>query len=144
VGYFKKPSELKEPGQWWPEARTKGGFPMLLRDHPLMCCYGVPSWPPAWTWIGGAENKQPRAEIGILKAVTLTQITPADRCYLYIEHEGSEYIGCLLIGDPAFCSQIVKLLQDYCNRPIAEIGSLDLSYYFVEAWAPSPLCAVQL
>jgi hypothetical protein len=101
---------------------------MLLRDHPLMCAYGVSSWPPRWTWIDGPENKQPRGEIGILKEVTLTKITPADRCYLYIDYEGSEYIGCLLIDDPAFCSQIVKLLQEHCNRSIAEVGNLDLAY----------------
>jgi hypothetical protein len=101
---------------------------MLLRDHPLMCSYGVSNWPPAWTWIGGAENKQPLGEIGILKEVTLTQITPADRCYIYIEHEGSEYIGCLLFDDPTLCKEIANLLQCYCNRPIAEIGSLNLSY----------------
>jgi hypothetical protein len=76
---------------------------MLLRDHPLMCSYGISSWPPTWTWIDGPEKK-------------------------HIDYEGSEYIGCLLIHDPAFCSQIVKLLQDYCNRPIAEIGSIDLAH----------------
>jgi hypothetical protein len=116
------------PGQWCPGARTKGGFPMLLRDHPLMCCYGVSNWPPTWTWLDGPENKRPRGEIGILKAVTLTQITPADRCYLYIDYEGSEYIGCLMFDDPAFCRQIAELLQFCCNRPIAEIGGLDVSY----------------
>jgi hypothetical protein len=101
---------------------------MLLRDHPLMQYHGVPNWPPALTWTDGPENRHPRGEIGILKEVALTKITPADRCYLYIDYEGSEYIGCLLIDDPAFCSQIVKLLQGYCNRPIAEIGSIDLAH----------------
>jgi hypothetical protein len=100
----------------------------VLRDHPLMCCYGISSWPPVWTWLDGPENKRPLGEIGILKAVTLSRITPAERCYLYIEHEGSEYIGCLLIDDPSFCSQIATLLRGYLNRPISEIGSLDLAY----------------
>ena len=47
----------------------------LLRDHPLMSRYGVPNWPPVWTWIDGKEN-----------------------------------------------------VTEYCNRPIAEIGSFDLSH----------------
>jgi hypothetical protein len=34
-----------------------------------------------------------------------------------------------LLDDHAFCTRIVNLLEGYCNRPIAEIGSLDLSHY---------------
>ena len=72
---------------------------MLLREHPLMRYKGVPSWPPTWTWTDGLENKHPQGEIGVLKAVALSNIQPADRCFLYIEHEGSSYIGCLLFDD---------------------------------------------
>jgi hypothetical protein len=49
-------------------------------------------------------------------------------CFLYIEHEASTYLGCLLIDDEVFCSQIANLLKCHYNHPIAEIGSLDLSY----------------
>jgi hypothetical protein len=100
---------------------------MLLRNHPLMRYRGLASWPPAWTWVGGAENKRPRGEIGVLRRVTLSVLSPADRCFLFIEHQGSSYVGCLLIDDHAFCSQIAKLLQDCLDRPIAEIAALDLS-----------------
>jgi hypothetical protein len=101
---------------------------MLLRDHPLMCYRGVPSWPPTWTLISGQQKRFPRGEIGILKSVRLALVKPTDRCYLYIGHEGALYVGCLLFDDIAFCSRIAELLQGCCNRPIAEIGSLDLSY----------------
>jgi hypothetical protein len=101
---------------------------MVLQKHPLFKYRGVPSWPPVWTFTGGLKNKRPRREeIGILTEVTISNVQPADRCFLRIEHEGSMYIGCLLIEDQAFCAQIVTLLQEHCNRPIAEIGSLDLS-----------------
>jgi hypothetical protein len=100
---------------------------MPLRNHPLLNQRGMPSWPPAWTWTAGGEKKEARGEIGILREVSPSQILLADRCFLHIDHEGSTYIGCLLIGDEAFCDQIVKLLQDQLNRPIPEIGSLDLS-----------------
>jgi hypothetical protein len=101
---------------------------MLLRDHPLLNYRGVPSWPPVWTFTGGLENRQPRREeIGILREVTISNVEPADRCFLHIEHEGSTYVGWLLIEDQAFCSQIVTLLQGCLNRPIAEIGSLEVS-----------------
>ena len=103
---------------------------MLLRDHPLMRYKGVPNWPPAWTWTDGLENKRPQGEIGVLKAVALSNVQPADRCFLYIEHEGSAYIGCLLFNDSTFCDQVANLLQSQCNRPISEIGSLDLSHTF--------------
>jgi hypothetical protein len=103
---------------------------MLLRDHPLMQYHGVRNWPPAWTWTRGPENRhpEPRGEIGIIRQVEPSKISPLKGCFLYIEHEGSEYIGCLLFDDSAFCNQIIKLLQGCCNRPIAEIGSLDLSH----------------
>jgi hypothetical protein len=101
---------------------------MLLRDHPLMCYEGVPNWPPTWTWIDGLENKRPRGEIGILKAVSLSKLLPANRSYLYIDHEGSSYLGCLLFDDRAFCRHLTEILQICCNRPIAEIGGLDLSH----------------
>jgi hypothetical protein len=100
---------------------------VLLRHHPLMSYRGIPNWPPVWTWTDGLENTRPRGEIGILKAVTLSNIQPADRCFLYIDYEGSSYIGCLLFDDSGFCGQIAKLLQGYSNWRIAEIGSLDLS-----------------
>src|SRR5262245_50893567 len=100
---------------------------MLLRDHPLMSRYGVPNWPPVWTLVNGPDSKLPRGEVGILKWIGLSGLQPPDRCYLYIEHEGSTYLGCLLFDDHAFCRYIAKLLESYGNRPIVEIGSLDLS-----------------
>jgi hypothetical protein len=99
---------------------------MLLRQHPFMSYNGVRTWPPVWTWVSGTENKRPTGEVGILKTVELSKIEPVDRCFLHIDHEGSSYIGCLLFEDAAFCIEIAQLLKDYCNRPIAEIGSLDI------------------
>ena len=101
---------------------------MLLRDHPLMSYNRLRSWPPPWTWTDGTDNKHPLGEVGILKAVVPSNIEPAGRCFLYIDYEGATYIGCLLIDDIAFCRQIVELLMANRNRPIAEIGDLDLSY----------------
>jgi len=101
---------------------------MLLRNRPLFRYHGVPSWPPVWTWTGGSKKDRPRGEIGILRRGELSNILPADRCFIDIEHEGSYYIGCLLFDDSNFCGQIAKLLQSYCNWPIADIGSLDFSH----------------
>jgi hypothetical protein len=101
---------------------------MLLRDDPLLSYKRNRSWPPTWTRVDGQENTRPRGEVGILKEVLLSNISPCDRCFLYIEYKGSTYIGCLLIEDEAFCSQIAELLKRHYNRPMAEIGSLDLSH----------------
>ena len=101
---------------------------MLLRNHPLMSRHCVHNWPPVWTWIDGGEDDHPNGEVGILKEILVSRLQPEDRCFLRISYQGSDYLGCLLFDDPALCKQIIKLLQSYCDRRIAEIGSLDLSY----------------
>jgi hypothetical protein len=67
-------------------------------------------------------------EIGILEEVRVSNIRPLDRCFLFIEHQGSTYIGCLLIDDEAFCSQVGNLLRCHYNHRLAEIGSIDLAH----------------
>jgi hypothetical protein len=99
---------------------------MLLRDHPLMSYKGVPSWPPTWIWTHGLEKKSPQGEIGVFRRVVQSNIQPSNRCFLFIDHEESSYIGGLMVDDSVFCDQITKLLQGCCNRSIAEIGSLEL------------------
>jgi hypothetical protein len=89
---------------------------------------GVSNWPPAWTWTRGPRNKNPEGEVGILKAVLKSRIKPEDRCLLLISYKGSEYLGCLLFDNRTFCKHIKGVLQFCCNRSIAEIGSLDLTY----------------
>jgi hypothetical protein len=102
---------------------------MLLRSHPLMRYRGVPSWPPEWVWTAGAEDKRPRGEIGVFRRVVESNIQPSNKCFLFIDHEESNDIGCLTVDDHGFCAHIVRVLQAHCyNRPIAEISGLDLSY----------------
>jgi hypothetical protein len=90
---------------------------------------GVPSWPPTWVWIDGPEDKHPKGETGILRAVLLSK-DHVNRCFLLIFHQESSYMGCLLFDDKIFCGQMTKLLEAHCNRRIAEIGSLDLTHTF--------------
>ena len=87
---------------------------------------GVRSWPPIWTCVDDPEKKHPSEEIGILQEVWPSDVEPPDRCFLCIEHEGLNYIGCLMIEDCDFCRHLVRILQSSCNRPIAEIGSIEL------------------
>ena len=66
--------------------------------------------------------------MGILKTVSLSKVLPPNRFYLYIDHEGSSYIGCPMFDDHAFCRHISEILRFCSNRSIAEIGSFDLSH----------------
>jgi hypothetical protein len=100
---------------------------MLLRDHPLMSYKGMPSWPPAWIWTDGLEKNHPSGEIGVFRRVVESNIQPSNRCFLFIDYQESFYIGDLTVDDHAFCTQMVRFLQGHCyNRPIAEIGGLEL------------------
>ena len=101
---------------------------MLLRDHPLITHEGNRSWPPAWLLTAGYYTSHPQGEVGILKAVLQSLINPRDRCFLIMEHCGAEYIGALLLSDPAFCEEIVEVLMQHLGEMIQEIGDIDLSY----------------
>ena len=100
---------------------------MLLRDHPLMCYRGVCNWPPAWVWTHGTERVSLRGEIGTLIEVRRSAIS-TNSLFLHMQHQESEYLGCLLFGDPTFCRQMGTILRRHLGRPIAEIGSLELSH----------------
>ena len=101
---------------------------MWLRDHPLMSYHRVTSWPPTWLWRTGNETTHPKGEIGILKDVIPSTIEPYDRCFLVMEHCGAEYIGALLLSDPAFCREIFGVLIQNRGKTIQEIGSINLRY----------------
>jgi hypothetical protein len=101
-----------------------------LRDHPLMTYGKVPNWPPTWVRIMGKKGELPKGEVGTLKEVMPSRVSPDTRLFLIIDYNGGEYMGCLLFSDKAFCRQLEKLLPQLCNRPISEIASLDLSHTF--------------
>src|SRR5262252_949511 len=103
---------------------------MLLRDHPLMTYRGLPNWSPVWSCTDG-RNQHPKGEVGTLKAVFRSDMQPPNRCFLLISHQGSEYLGCLLFDDEPFCRQVMELLKSHCNRPVAEIGGLDVLSHFL-------------
>lgn len=99
---------------------------MDLRAHPLMTYHGHPNWPPVWMWIDGDVNKNPTGEVGTLVEVQVSQ-RQANRCFLVIEYEDSQYMGCLHFDDPSFRRRVCDLLSTYCGHNMHEIGSIDLS-----------------
>src|SRR5205823_13249027 len=72
---------------------------MELRKHPLVSYRNQSSWPPAWIWIGGNENKHPRGEVGVLKQLKLDDGPFVNRYFLWMQNEDSMYLGCLLFSD---------------------------------------------
>ncbi len=101
---------------------------MKLRDHPLMSYKGAPSWPPAWLWRDGHKTTHPNGEVGILKEVIPSTTTPYTKCFLIMEHCETEYVGVLLLSDPAFYREIYRVLVQSCGETIRDIGDIDLSY----------------
>jgi hypothetical protein len=108
-----------------------------MRKHPLMSYRGQPNWPPVWMWTGTGENKHPHGEVGALKEVHLSIVTPEmpastppfNRVYLFMEYRDSTYVGALLFDDAGVCEQIGKLLEAQCGHSLEEIGRLDLTHF---------------
>jgi hypothetical protein len=99
---------------------------MELRKHPLMSYRGRPNWPPRWVWLGGKKNERPTGEVGVLKEVSRYSLLSSDGLTLVIEYNESAYMGLLLFDDFGVCRKIHDLLKTLRDRPIAEIGSLDI------------------
>jgi hypothetical protein len=99
---------------------------MELRNHPLMSYRGRPNWPPRWVWLGGKKNERPTGEVGILKEISRYSLISSDGVTMVIEYNESAYMGLLLFDDFGFCRRIHDFLKTHRDRPIAEIGSLDI------------------
>ena len=72
--------------------------------------------------------KTVRGGLGTLAYVHSNALSTSPSCYIVIDYEGEMYVGTLLFGDSVFCNQIRDLLKLQLNRPIKEIGDLDLLY----------------
>jgi hypothetical protein len=105
-----------------------GGRVLELRSHPLMSYRSISSWPPIWIWIDGSERQVTKGEVGILREVRKSNIPKYNALYLVMEYAGNQYMGCLLLEDPSFYSEIRQLLEAQCGNAIADIGSLDISH----------------
>jgi hypothetical protein len=92
-----------------------------------MSYHGYPNWPPPWTTTRKDKNNRPWGEVGILKQALMHELIP-NKCYLVMGYDTQSYMGCLIFDDDAFCKQLHLFLQDYLDRPIKEIGDLDLSH----------------
>lgn len=100
---------------------------MELRRDPRMTCQGQANWPPQWKGPFGPHNPLPSGELGVLTRVTCGPgILAAPHCIIVMQWNHQEYFATLYFDKENFMQGLVKLLQSYVGRPIAEIGSLDL------------------
>jgi hypothetical protein len=100
---------------------------MELRDCSSIFYGSIGSWPPVWVRKGDHANETLRGEIGTLKEVRASILKPYQRCFLIMEHDGAEYVGCLLFRDQAACKEIYNLLLRQHGRPMRDIGGIDVS-----------------
>jgi hypothetical protein len=64
--------------------------------------------------------------VGILKEISRYSLLSADGLTLVIEYNESAYMGLLLFDDFGASRKIQDILKTLRDRPIAEIGSLDI------------------
>ena len=75
---------------------------MQLRDHPLIGFGGFSSWPPYWVDTTTPGGDKPRGEIGTLEKVTMRNDVQKV-LFLWVDYNGSRYVGGMCVGDAAFC-----------------------------------------
>ena len=102
---------------------------MQLRDHHLICCRGIRTWPPIWSNLtrGGGDMLTLNGEVGILAKVRRNEVAP-NVCFLHTEYDGESYCGALLVDNPEFAEYLVAFLEQHVGKSIKEIGDLDLSH----------------
>ena len=100
---------------------------MELRRHPRMTYQGRSTWPPEWRGPYSPDNPLPRGEVGILTRVEATSsLLKNPHCVLVMRWSEQEYVGSLRIDEEKFLHEIIGLLRNHLDRPIAEIGRLEV------------------
>lgn len=74
----------------------------------------------------GKKNERPTGEVGVLKEVSKYSLLSSDGLTLVIEYNESAYMGLLLFDDFGVSRKIHELLKTLRDRPISEIGSVDM------------------
>ena len=100
-----------------------------LRRHPIMAFWGYTRWPPIWIESQGTTESTLRGEIGVLRRALSYPHNPR-QIFLTIEHEGAEYIGCLLMEYEFLGEYMTRLLNDCIGMTIESIGNLEVPLAF--------------
>jgi hypothetical protein len=101
-------------------------FNVKLREHPLMFFRGHHNWPPVWSSLREEEDKHFKGEMGTLKKVEVRDVADLSVCFLWMEHEAEQYIGCFVFTDASFARLVSGLLEVHLGHSIEEIGGLEI------------------
>ena len=105
---------------------------MELRNHPIICCDGVRQWPPKWLQTYGPDTVRVSGETGVLEGVFLSKVV-INKVYLLMHTaEDNAYIGALMFESADSAKAVSDFLYAHINKPLAEIGALDLPESFGE------------
>jgi len=100
---------------------------MERRNHPIMVCDGVRTWPPKWSQMFGPSNRSVTGKIGVLSAIFLSSVIPPGKVHLVITTKnGNCYLGSLMFEKPNSAKKIFDLLIANIKKPIRTIGATDL------------------
>ena len=103
------------------------GFTMELRNHPIMICDGVKTWPPKWFQTYGSTNRVVVGEVGFLDTVFLSKLIPPRQVYLVMTTaEDNCYLGSLMFEQADAAEEVFHFLLAHLKQPINQIGSINL------------------
>jgi hypothetical protein len=92
-----------------------------------MTWQGNRNWPPHWSGPHGPNNPLPQGEVGVLKAVEKSAVSPPGPCcVLTVAHGDQDYFGSLSFDDEDFSKHIFDILTSHIGEPISAVGSLDI------------------
>jgi hypothetical protein len=100
---------------------------MELRNHPKMKWQGSPNWPPQWNGPHGPDNPLPNGEVGVLKSVEKSVVSPVGACcLLVIGYNDQDYFASLSLDDRQFSNKLCAILSSQIGSLISAIGNLDI------------------
>src|SRR5215470_16125694 len=103
---------------------------MELRNHPVMVCDGVRTWPPKWLQTYGPRNASVSGEVGVLTSVFLSRATINRVLLVTHTDEGNVYIGALMFEKADSAKAVFDFLYSQVPSPLTAIGALDLPENF--------------
>jgi hypothetical protein len=101
---------------------------MELRHHRLIVHGGRPAWPPAFGGRDGREGSFAPHQPGELAGLRYFDEAPdlPPHLSITVRHQGRMQTGELVLDDVALLPFLAVELLRFVNRPLAEIGSMDL------------------
>ena len=82
---------------------------MQFRNHRILVCDGVMTWPPKWVQSYGPGNNFVSGEVGVLDAVFLSKVFMNKVCLLIHTEEGNAYISSISFRERRFREDCLRV-----------------------------------